>query len=224
MPVLDFPTSVKINAMDFGIVTKTQNFTSELNGTTQTVALPGSRWTATLNFTNKTGAEARTLMAFLSKLRGRAGRFRLRLPTKVSQRSGDANSGCTVQAVNTDGSLLVGGITETPATADSTILTTDATYPINNTAVIKPGVIRAGDYITVNDELKIVTDDTAYGTEGTVNVYIQPPQRSAPVGTPVVLDDVTCIMQLTDDGQSKWGIQPLPIYAMTVSAIEAADI
>lgn len=43
MPVLTFPS---LNAMssEFGLISNTQAFTSDLDGTTQTLEMPGARW------------------------------------------------------------------------------------------------------------------------------------------------------------------------------------
>jgi hypothetical protein len=48
---------------------------SALNGYTQTYELPGARWVARMDFTNLSKPETDTLVAWLSRLKGMAGRF-----------------------------------------------------------------------------------------------------------------------------------------------------
>lgn len=79
MPSATFPTLVQAapTTLEFGLVSNTQTFVSPLNGTVQTLEMPGARWRASFSFENLSDADAATLQAFLVTLRGQAGRFYL---------------------------------------------------------------------------------------------------------------------------------------------------
>ena len=63
------------NDMSFSIEYNTQISTSPLNGSIQTVEIPGARWKARFSYSGLTSPEANALIAWLAKLRGMAGRF-----------------------------------------------------------------------------------------------------------------------------------------------------
>jgi len=221
MAIKDFPSTVKINAADWSIESRTQQFTSELNGVVQTVALPGDRWAGVLTFSNKTGAEARALIAFLVSLRGRSGRFRIR-PPRVD-RTGSATSGGTVTAINADGTVTVSGVVSPVPTCDSTLFTADYDGVTVDAATVAPVAFAAGDYIEINGELKMVTEDVD-AVSGVAVIPVAPTPRSAATGTDVTISNPTAVMALADDDQARWSTSPLPIYAMSVAVVEATDI
>lgn len=77
---------------------------SALNGYTQTYELPGARWVSRMDYTNLTKEETNSLVAWLSRLRGMAGRFYLYDFSMPSTLNGlnSANSG-TISTAATSG-------------------------------------------------------------------------------------------------------------------------
>lgn len=68
-------TPIEPDSVDMGIVFNTQVSTSSLSQYVKTYELPGARWKIRLNYSNLEPIEARPLLAWLTDLRGAAGRF-----------------------------------------------------------------------------------------------------------------------------------------------------
>ena len=64
MAVLQYPTGVVPDSIDWRIVYATQVFTSAFNRTTQTAEIPGARWSARLNYSNLQRDQLRELSSF----------------------------------------------------------------------------------------------------------------------------------------------------------------
>jgi hypothetical protein len=77
MTVLTFPAAIPApNSMTLGLAANTQSGgRSPLDGTEQTLELPGARWVAELRWQALEEAHWRALSAFVARLGGRAGRF-----------------------------------------------------------------------------------------------------------------------------------------------------
>jgi len=197
MTISEFPTIIP-NSCDWGLQANTQNSRSSLNGAVQTLALPGDIWTGTLTFTNLKDAEARVMRAFITSLRGQSGRFYLVPPSYT--RAGIGTGTPLVKGVNQTGSSVV----------------TDG-WTANQTAAVC-----AGDYITINDELKMVTVDGNTNSLGEVTISFVPPIRVSPADNEAIsVVNPTGIFMLSDAKQARWQVQPTPIYAMSIAVEEA---
>lgn len=197
MSILTFPAIVP-NAVEWGLQSNTQNTRSELDGTVQTLSLPGDIWTGTLTFSNKQDPDARTLRAFLASLRGQAGRFYLSPPGYRRVGTGT-------------GTPLVKGAAQT----GSTIITDG--WDINQIAAIC-----AGDYFQIGTELKMATADGNTSASGEMTISFVPPIRVSPAdNSAVVVTSPKAIMMLKDGNQARWQAQPTPIYALSIAVEEA---
>jgi len=197
MPTLTFP-DITPNAVDWGLQPNTQNTRSELDGTVQTLALPGDVWSGVLTFSNKFDPEARILRAFLSSLRGQAGRFYLSPPGYR-------------QAGTAPGSPIVKGASQT-----GLALATDGWTPSQT------GILLAGDYFEVNGELKIMTADADSDSGGNATLNFTPPLRTSPAdNAAITTTDPKVTMMLKDANQARWQAQPTPIYALSIAVQEA---
>lgn len=195
--ILDFP-DVTPNAADFGLVSNTQSARSELDGTVQTLALPGDIWTGVFTFANKFDPEARILRAFLASLRGSSGRFYMSPP--AYRRAGTA-----------PGTPLVKGVGQT----GSTIATDGWTAS-------QAGILLVGDYIQIGSELKMITADASSDSGGNATLAFVPPIRLSPADNSAVITvKPSCVCMLKDGNQSRWQAQPTPIYAMSIAFEEA---
>ncbi len=91
------------------------------------------------------------------------------------------------------GTPLVNGGSQTGST-----LATDG-WPNSTT------VLCAGDYFSVNGELKMVTADATTNGSGQVTLNFKPALRSSPVdNSPLTITQASCLMVLMDDSQSMW--------------------
>lgn len=76
MTTVVFPSILAPSSASWRLRALTQTHTSPFDGSTQTLALPGARWEASLSWSTLPTAQARTLAAWLAARQGRAGRFR----------------------------------------------------------------------------------------------------------------------------------------------------
>lgn len=197
MTIPTFPAIIP-NACDWGLESNTQNARAELNGAVQTLALPGDIWAGTLTFSNKIGSEARLLQAFLTSLRGQAGRFYLSPPAYT--RAGVAT-----------GTPLVKGANQTGLSVN-----------IDGCATLVTGWLLAGDYFQIGSELKMLTSDANTNSNGETTLNFVPPIRVSPGdNSSVIVLNPVAIMMLTNGKQARWQAQPTPIYALSIAVEEA---
>jgi hypothetical protein len=195
---LTWPTLTRAapRVLDWSLVPNTQSFSSPLSGAVQTVEMPGARWKASFMMENLTEADSALLQAFLVKLRGRAGRFTLHNFARATPRGTQGGSPLVKGASQTGNTLLIDG-----CTVGATLL--------------------AGDYFTVNGELKmIVADATANGTNE-MTLTFEPPLRSSPAdNAALTLVRPTAVFMLASD-ELKWSTQPGKFSSFPIDCIEA---
>lgn len=187
MSILTFPTLSRAapGEMDWSLVSNTQTHESPLSKSVQTLALPGARWQVVCSFVNLTVADAAQLEAFLVALRGMAGRCYLHRWDRARPRGVASGTPLVKGAGQTGASLLTDGWT--PSTA---------------------GILKAGDMLGVNGELKMVVADAASDAGGNATLAIEPPLRAAPAdNAPLVLTRPTAVFGLTED-TSAWSVRP----------------
>jgi len=215
--ILTFPTVKAPNMSTWAIRSNTQQMRSDLNGVTQTLALPGDIWTGSLTFINRVGVEANALIAFVASLRGRSGRFYLVPPGYHSPQSGTLRPIAAMWASSGVITTALPGITSdtTLITADSALTGADATYYW----------LQPGDYFSVNGELKMVTASVPAPESATVAISFVPPLRAPVVeGAAITTTNPQCICMLADDSQAQWQQAPGHIYAMTIAVEEALSV
>jgi len=197
MSILTFP-AITPSANNWGLQSNCQSVRSELDGTVQTLALPGDIWVDVMTFTNVFNPNARILSAFLASLRGESGRFYLSPPGYVRAGIGT-------------GSPLVKGAAQTGLSITIDGCTSSVT-----------GWLLAGDYVQIGDELKMITADANTDSGGNATLSFVPPIRVSPADNSAVITTAPkCIMKLKDNSQVRWPMQPGRIYAMSVAIEEA---
>lgn len=204
MPTIyTWPATLIPNAIEWSLQANTQVFESPLSRTLQTVSLTGDRWAAVLTFTNLPADQALELTAFLSRLRGRAGRFRIP-PFHHSSPAGTAL-----------GTPLVKGAGQV---AGSSTLTTDGW------TAGQAGALLPGDFFQVGNELKMVVTAAASDGSGNATLTVVPPLRTSPAdNAAIVTASPTCVMMLAEDTTARWMVQPGTFYALSIPCIEAID-
>ena len=182
--------------------TNTQIFSSPLSGDTQTVSLPGARWTSGLSFTNMTPNVARELMSFMVRLKGPAGRFYLYDHSLTTPR-GSANTVGAYAVI--DGALQKGNTINTKG------------WVSNQSNLLSPG-----DYIQIKDELKMVVETAFSSGAGVSTIKFDPPIRNSPVDlSNIILEKPMCIMRLVDDEQAGWNtVESILLSGIAFNCIE----
>lgn len=199
MTTYSMPSTPDFSACKFGLVTNAKTFQSPLNFSAQTVEYSGSIWVAEYSLPPMRREDAAAWVAFLVKLRGVAGRF-----------YGMDPSGRVPRGTAT-GTPLVAGASQT-----GTSLATDGW-----TAGVT-GILKAGDYISVNSQLYMVTADANSDVGGAATLTIEPPLRSSPSdNAPITTTSATCVMRLADNDQSAWNVSGAMIYGLSFSAVES---
>lgn len=206
MSVLNFPSNIAPNSIEWFLKFNTQSFSSPLNGVTQTVALAGDKWFATLTFGNKIGEPARRLRAFFSSLRGKAGRFYL---TPFDH---------PIPYGNPSGNPLVDGSDQIGSSLD-----------IKGCTANISGWLLAGDFVQIGNELKMITEDVDIDSDGKGTLKFEPSLRVSPIdGSSIITSYPKAIMMLSDDNQTKWsaafGTATEKLYAFSIACEEAIDI
>jgi len=246
-----WPTSPNFAGAQFGMMSNSQSFASPFTGTVQTTSLQGDYWHGTLSLPPMTYTQAGEWCAFLARQRGNAGRFYGYDPAQ-STRGNRGILGAGVSAITGNTPLypsatLYPSGTLYPAaenfaawnpTAD---LTLGAGASVGDQYVyvtgfpawdysslgVNPDVesgywFKAGDYISVDSELKMVTQDVPYTTNSLVRVPITPPIRTDRNAGGIVLHETARgVFMLADNQQAMWDVNTAVHYGITFSIREA---
>jgi len=173
MAVLDWPDGIVPSKATWNLKSNTESFTSPLNGSSQTIERPGARWKVSLEFPPLKDPDRGRLEAFLAALNGMAGRFTI----WPHGRPGSSPYSPLVNGTLTDFKSL-----PTKSWPASTV------------------VLRAGDFLAVNGELKMVTADVTSDSSGLASVPVSPPFRKAPAANSVItLNKPRATMMLASD-------------------------
>jgi hypothetical protein len=192
-------TPIQPDTMDMGIVYNTQVSTSSLSNYVKTYELPGARWKIKLNYSNLQPNEARPLLAWLSDLRGAAGRFLVydfSLPTTL----GGATSGTfTLSSASTlTLNTIVGGVLQV-----GDLFTIYPNSPYNTIPELK--MVTGVDGSLIDFEPVCRRPYTEYTTDNTLHL-----------GTSAYAH-----MMLTSDDQASHGVQgKVKLSTITIEAIE----
>lgn len=161
------------------IESNSKTFRSPFNGSTQVVSFPGSRWKCSLTYRNLDDEKARILEALIASMDGEFGRIRLR----SYGRAGRPAAGVPV--------VDVAGQT------GKELLTRGWLPGVN--------VLKVGDFVTINDELKQITEDAFSNAAGNAVISFAPALRySPPAGAHIETELPTGIFKLADNRQGKF--------------------
>ncbi|WP_338383607.1 hypothetical protein [Yersinia pseudotuberculosis] len=149
-----------------------------------------------MTFNNRKDRDARALEALIAELDGVAGRVRL----WDFARGGRAPAGTPIVSV---------------AEQRGKLLSTRGWLP-------ERLVLQRGDYITVNDELKKVTQDVRSDISGQAVIRISPQLRWPPVaGAPIECRKPTGVFRLSDENQGSFSRVPGIFHSVTLQFVEA---
>ena len=146
----------------FELVSNTRTYQSPLTNAVQTASRKGSLWKASLQFNNLSGDDRKVMQAFLVKLNGQQHRFTLQDHSHTPRGAGG-------------GTLRVNGASQ----SGTTLVCDGATASVTN-------YLRAGDYISFNNELHMVVVDADSDASTNVTLSIAPPIRKTPADDTIV--------------------------------------
>lgn len=196
MAALEWPEDVCPASLTWRPESNTKTFRSPFNGASQTVRFPGTRWVCSLTFNNLSDEKSRRIDSLVAELDGEYGRVKIR----DWGRSGRTPSG----------SPLVDGANQTGTELHSKGWTAGTV------------VLRQGDYITVNNELKIVTADVSSASNGTALITFAPMLRSSPPANAVIeVANPYGIFKLKDNQQGTGNRVPGVFTSYTLEFEEA---
>ncbi len=197
MATYTIPTTVGFSSVEFGLENNNQVFESPLSNSIQVSELTGARWYATFNLPPMKKENSLEYIGFLQRLQGRVHSF---FGFDANHRSPSGTiAGST---------LLVNGASQT-----GTSLTIDG-------AQASTTVLKAGDFFSVNSELKMITVDATSDGAGDVTVNFVPSLRSSPSDDAVITTtNPVCTMKLTGDSTT-YSINTAGIYGISFSGLE----
>ena len=195
MTIFTFPSIVPTSS-SLEIVSNTKTFRSPLTNSVQTSARGGSLWSIKMQFNNLTGADKATLQAFLAKLNGQEHRFYL-------QDHGYVRRGAA------GGSLLIKGA----AQVGSILLCDNATANVSNYSM-------AGDYVSFNNELHMVTANANSDASGNITLAIAPPIRKPTIDNDWVINTAPVFGVFMLASKASWSNQQGLLSSFSVEAVE----
>jgi hypothetical protein len=195
---ITMPSTPAFTNCRFGLETNSQRFESPLTKTVQRVLLGGARWAASYSLPAMNRLQAAPWKAFFLLLEGSVNTFNAFDPD------------CKTPRGTATGTPLVKNASQTGSS-----LTTDG-WTASITA------LKAGDYFSVNGELKLVTSDVLADGSGNATISFKPALRSSPSDNAAITTNTpTCTMILADDMQAMWECNHNGIYQpKTFTAIE----
>ena len=181
--VIDWPIDLIPTDMTWALEANNVSYESPFTKDVQVVSMPGSRWVTTLTFTDVVGAKRQLLETTVMALNGMAGRVRLW----------------------DFGARLVGS--PQPVLGAPVVSAAGQTGVFLATRGWSPDslVLRLGDWVSVNGELKRIRADVVSDGVGQATLPIFPMLRSShPAGTPLQVDRPCGIFRLSGDNQGKF--------------------
>ena len=196
MATYNFP-SITPTSQTFELITNSRQFQSPVSGAVQTLSRKGSFWKTRMTFSNLRGNDRAEMQAFIAKMDGQTHRMRLEDYGRV--RYGAATS---------PQSVLVNGAGQT----GSSINLDGATNSVTN-------FFQAGDYMSFNNELHMVTADASSNASGQIAVSIAPPIRKATTNDDAVqIFAPLGVFMMTNT--PRWSTESTYISSITIEAIE----
>ena len=195
MDYLELPDFIRPSSLTMTIKANTKVHRSPWTGQTQTVGWKGSYWAADLTLPSLTDWEARAVEAIIHQLEGMAGRIKMR----------DYGRPGTIPR----GNPSVYGAGQTGST-----LQTQGWTPSQK-------VLERGSYLTVADEMKMITQDVWSDINGRALIRIAPQlRRSPPSGEPVEVRNPYGIFML-DSNDTSVARSPAFASAINLKFVEA---
>jgi hypothetical protein len=195
MTIFSFP-QITPNSSSFELVTNTKTFRSPITNSVQTSNRQGSLWKVSMSFNNLSGDDRSDMQAFLAKLNGQEHRFTLHDHSYT--RRGFGFGTLTINGAGQSGANLVCSTTGKSIT----------------------GYVKAGDYVSFNNELHMVTTDANSDASGNITIKIAPPIRKSTInnGTVDYTSPVNGVFMLAS--KSGWTNELAGLSSFSLDAVE----
>lgn len=193
--LLTWPEALRPSSLNWSLSSNAVEFKSPFNGASQTASFPGSAWTASMTFNKLDDWESRKLEVLIVKLDGKAGRILI----SDMGRWGRPPMGRPV----------VQGQANTGLTLSSSGWTPNRF------------VLREGDYISVDNELKMVTEDIWSDGGGNAIIPIAPMWRKNPQAGATIETLNPCGIFRLDDNINGVDREPAMSNNITLKFVEA---
>lgn len=184
--MITFPTTL-FTKVELTLQRAGQAFRARLTGKRQTLSWPFALWTAECTFIEYDQFKKNdvlSLRAFQVELEGQVNIFRLPLVDGQSPSTGYIGPEGVVA-----GAGQVGRVVNTSGWSNSTLL------------------LKRGDWISINDELKMVMQDVTSSGSGTATISFLPALRRAPPNSSVTkVRNVTVLMSASKDDAASWAV------------------
>jgi len=182
---------------------------SRYTGRRQSVSFPFALWVIEGKLVKVDGLEAGRWRSFLVQLSGQDNTFRLPVPGHSGPASGFNAGGTGADTTTT--------LTSRPAGSSSVV--------VGNWTATGNGVplVAEGDYVTVNDELKVVTAGALTAAGGATINFKPPLRRFAASGSAVAILRPTVMVQAQDDDVAGWGLSRPVQHTIQLKLMEAFD-
>ena len=191
---IEWPAELCPAQMSWGMVYNNRDFSSTLNNSQQIVGYPGSYWKCSLSLPPLTRDRDRIVTAFMGRLQGRFGTFKL--PAFTRRRTD-----------NIGAPVVLGGL------AMASHITLEA-VPVNRK------VFSQGDYITIDGVMHEVVEDVVSNAQGVAVLPLNRRLRAALIsGAPVEYQNPYSIMRLSEDSYTL-SVRPV-VAELTLECREA---
>lgn len=196
---LAFPSSPPVQDVSLKISRGTTIQRSKLTGSATKSEQSYTLWVAEFSLTDFEGLEdARAWKSFIAQLHGRFGSFLFPVPGITGPSTGYSGSAGVVNGGSQTGySLVTDGWT--------------------NSAT----VLNIGDYLTVNNELKIVTALAVANGSGELTIQIEPALRTSPANNAAIETTAPYAVMESEVDDPGWNITPPYIHAFSITALES---
>lgn len=172
---------------------------SIFNSKRQVLAYPsGSAWRLSCDFVPMTDMQAGEWRAFFARMRGRQNWFQCPVPQYYGPTTGYTGPAGTVSGAGQVGhSLNVTGLT--PSTP----------------------ILRAGDFFTVNNQLKMAVENASSNGSGNATFTFEPALRGSPAnGAALNLSNPYFLCAATDSDVASWGLRLIRESEFSFSGME----
>lgn len=196
MAVLNIP--IERSGEAWGFEANNQVFESPLDGVQQSANLSGGKWRAALSFSNVVPDRMRRLRAFLMQLKGQSGQFYVSPSNYVPFGNVTAGTQGLVNGAGQNGKSIASD-GWTPSTL----------------------ILAVGDYVEINSELKVITQDCYSDATGAATLVFEPEMVGVTVDNAAIeCMAPRCIMRLEDDDQVEWAMSLEEVFNVTLSCRE----
>jgi hypothetical protein len=203
MAIISVPAKFGFSSVSrFALQRASNVIRSRYSGARQVISYPYAIWELEATLVEYDSTQASLIRSFLVQLEGQKNTFRLPVPAYTHPSTTFAGNG----------------------TANGAAAARVSSIPVTGLTASIP-IVSEGDYISINDELKLVTASVASNASGQATIPFKPALRK-PIasGQAIIFQNPTILMQATNDDVASWGISPPARQNVKFKAMEAIEL